>query len=211
MQGADYVDGRFSEPPADGLESNLGRMPVLQTDDGAVGQSTAIAYYVAAENGFLGSNHLEAAQILAVNEHIKEMVGEYRKLVPWGTDPADKLDIWFDQGANDVTGPAVRANMATRYATWWMGRIEAMLGDKGFAVGDKLSWADVSIYFIFGETLSDDQAAENVQYHQKAPFGSKERTDAALEKYPKLLASVNAVRNNANHQKWLEIRGKQGF
>lgn len=43
----------------DRLASNLGRMPVLATPEGSVGQSDAINYYVAAQEGFLGEGHLQ--------------------------------------------------------------------------------------------------------------------------------------------------------
>jgi hypothetical protein len=84
--GEGYEDGRFSAPP-EGLEANLGRMPICATPEGSVGQSAAINFYIASECGLLGSNTLEAAQIIAICEHVKELVGEWRKLCPWGAEP----------------------------------------------------------------------------------------------------------------------------
>ena len=60
----DYVDGRFEGPTGD-LSANLGRMPLLTVGDQSVGQSAAINFYIASENGFLGNNNMEAAQIIA--------------------------------------------------------------------------------------------------------------------------------------------------
>ena len=71
-QGDDYVDGRYSARP-EGLEANLGRMPAIQVGESSIGQSAAVNFYVASENGLLGSSNLEAAQIIAIAEHIKEM------------------------------------------------------------------------------------------------------------------------------------------
>lgn len=206
----DYVDGRFDAPNGD-LTANLGRMPVVEVGDAVIGQSAAMNYFLAAENGLMGSNNLEAAQIIAVGEHLKEVGTAWRALVPYGTEPsAEALEKWFTEGAKDVEGVADRAGYSTRFLTWWMGRIEKALGDKGFAVGDKISLADVLIYNMFGEFLKDEEAGELPAF-KREPFGSKARTDAALAAHPKINASVQAVANNANVQKWLAARGPQGF
>jgi hypothetical protein len=48
-------------------------MPAIQVGESSIGQSAAVNFYVASENGLLGSSNLEAAQIIAIAEHIKEM------------------------------------------------------------------------------------------------------------------------------------------
>ena len=204
----DYTDGRFSVPEGD-LTANLGRMPLLEEGGQTVGQSLAIYYYVASQNGLMGNNAWEAAQILSVHEHLKELNAAFRA-VPWGDEPAKALDQWFDGGANDVTGVADGAGQSTRYLTWFMGRIEATLGNKGFAVGDKLSLADVLLFQVFGGYLKAEEAGDLPAF-QRFPFTDKERTDAKLAAHPKIKASVDAVANNANVQKWLAMRGVQGF
>lgn len=207
--GSGYEDGRFSAP-ADGLESNLGRMPVATIGEESFGQSVAINFVLASEHGLMGSNTFEAGHILSIAEHLKELAGAYGKLVPWGTDPTpENLDLWFDGGAKDSTGPADRDGAATRYLTWFMGRIEATLGSGGFAVGDKLSLADVMLFLIFFDTLTEDQAEFSVL--RREPFGSKARTDALLSKHPKIKASVDAVAANKNVIKYRSERGVQGF
>ncbi len=40
-----------------------------------------------------------------------------------------------------------------RFGQWWIGRIEASLTGSGFAVGDKLSLADILLYNTFAEEL----------------------------------------------------------
>ena len=208
--GTDYVDGRYSSPTGD-LVSNLGRMPLVEVDGKGLGQSVAINYYIATENGLMGSNTWEAAHILAVNEHLKEMITVFRTVVPWGEEPTtEKLDKWFDSGATDITGPADRAGHSHRFLTWWMGRIEAALGNEGFAVGHKLSLADVLLFTIFGDYLREEEAGE-LPLWRRFFFCDKERTDAALAKHPKIKASVDAVAANANVQKWLATRGPQAF
>jgi glutathione S-transferase len=160
----------------------------------------------------MGSNHLEAAQIISIGEHLKELSAAYATIVPRGSEPTeDQLNTWFDTGSTDASGAADRAGYATRYLQWWLGRIENSLGSKGFAVGDKLSLADLYLYNALAEHLSEEQAKEGLSASRKAAFASKERTDALVAKYPKIQASINAVAANANHQKWLSIRGVQGF
>eukprot|EP00981_Chlorochromonas_danica_P006530 scaffold1420_cov182-Ochromonas_danica.AAC.8 len=204
----DYVDGRYENPTGD-LTHNLGRMPILHLNDGnSVGQSAAINYYLASELGLMGKNHLEAAHIIGVQEHLKEVVAAYRTLVPYGVEPStETLDKWFTGGATDVTGHADGSNRE-RFLTWFMGRIENALEDKGFAVGDSISLADVLIYYIFGEFLPEEQGPSLPSWRRE-PFGSKVSTDAALAKHPKIHASVQAVANNANVKKYLANRGVQ--
>lgn len=209
--GDGYEDMRCSAPP-DCLEKNLGRMPIASIGDRHIGNSVAINFWIASECGLMGSDSYESAEVLCVTEHLKEMMQEYGKLVPYGSAPTEEnLNKWFEEGATDHTGPADGANRANRFLNWWMGRIEAVLGNEGFAVGNKLSLADVLIYYYFYETLADDQAPADFPQYRKEPFCSKARTDAILEKFPKFKASCLAVANNENIQKWRAIRGPQGF
>jgi len=208
---ADYDDNRFSEPPA-GLEANLGRLPTASIGGNTVGQSAAINFFVASELGLMGDNTFEAAQILSIAEHLKEMRTKYSELVPWGTEPsAEKLNDWFDGGATDVSGTADRAGYSNRFAQWWTGRIESTLGSNGFAVGNRLSLADVLLHNVYGEVLRSEEAKPDFPQYRREPFGSKARTDALVARHPKIAASVAAVANNANAQKWFANRGVQGF
>lgn len=184
---------------------------MIAVGDDSVGQSAAINYYLASEFGLMGKSNLEAAKILSIAEHLNEMMAAYRKIVPYGQEPTeDALDKWFNEGAKDLTGPADGAGRSERFLTWWMGRIEAALDSKGFAVGDQLSLADVLIYNTFAEVLKEEESNGLPKFRCES-FGSKEKTDAALARHPKLSASCKAVADNANIQKWLSIRGPQNF
>jgi glutathione S-transferase len=187
-------------------------MPVAQIGDQSIGQSAAINYYFAAENGLLGSNNLEAAQIISIYEHLKELNTAYRAIVPYGTEPTEEMNNkWFDTGATDVSGPAVGADRSSRFLKWWMGRIESTLGNNGFAVGNKLSLADVLLYNTFAEHLRPEECKEDTPNWRKHPMGNSERVAAALAAHPKIKASCDAVAAHPNVQKWLSIRGVQGF
>jgi glutathione S-transferase len=208
--GADYVDGRFSGPP-EGLEANLGRMPILERDGQSVGQSAAINFYVASEFGLLGANAMEAARILSIQEHVKELMTEFRKVAEWGKEPdAEKMNQWFDGGATDATGPADGSQRGARFLTWWLTRIEATLDNTGFAVGNQISMADVLFYTVFADSLTDAEAGELPKYRRES-FTDQARTDAKIAQFPKLNATIAAVRNHPNLQKWLATRGPQMF
>jgi hypothetical protein len=77
----------------------LGRLPVASIGGNTVGQSGAINFFIASELGLMGDSTFEAAQILSIYEHVKEMRTKYSELVPWGTEPSvEKLNDWFDGG-----------------------------------------------------------------------------------------------------------------
>lgn len=211
-KGCDYTDGRF-DAPADNLEANLGRMPCIQCGDVHIGQSAAINFAVASHCGLMGDNFMEAAEILQVQEHLKEMSAAFRTLSAYGVEPTPEiLDKWFDSGATDVTGPADRAGYGTRYLTWFMGRIEASLtGKDGFAVGNKISLADILMHNTFAEELSAADAAADFPKWKREAFHDKERMDAKLKNYPKIAASIAKVTNHPGFQKHIAERGVQGF
>jgi len=209
--GKVFTDGRYNAPEGD-LSCNLGRMPVAQVGDSYIGQSTAINFFVASDCGLMGSSTIEAAQILAIQEHLSEMTRAWRAVCSYGTEPtAEVLDKWFASGATDVTGPADRAGYATRFGQWWVGRIEAALTGTGFAVGSKLSLADILLYNTFAEELKDTETPADTPQWKKEAFGSKARVATLLASSPKITASIAAVSANAGIQSWLAGRGPQGF
>lgn len=217
---SDYEDGRYNSPP-DSLESNLGRMPVMHvTDDNSskmhsIGQSLAIYYYLATEHGLFGDNTLEAAQIVSIAEHLRELKEAYKNLVGTTEPSQEQLDSWFEGGPKDSTGTADASQRPSRYLTWYLGRIEGALSlsskNNIHAVGSRLSLADILMYGTLAEYLTETEAPESLATYKRQPFGSKARLEEKLKSYPKIAASINAVAENANVQKWLATRGPQGF
>lgn len=163
----DYKDGRYTtdadkvgqngalhfDTVRDKFTQNLGRMPIAVVNGSSVGQSVAINYLIASECKMLGNNAMETARILAIQEHLKEMMLAYRQLIPYGTAPTEEqLKTWFETGAEDKSPAAADASVRkTRYNKWWLGRIEACIGEGGFAVGNSLSLADVLLYNTLAE------------------------------------------------------------
>ena len=220
----DYKDGRYTTDVDEGaanhfgqvnttLSANLGRMPVCSSEAGDIGQSAAINFYIASECGLMGANHFEAAQIIAIQEHVKEMGTAFRSHVPYGAEPTEAgMNAWFEGGADDRSpAPADGSKRGERNINWYIGRIEAVVGEGGFAVGGKISLADVLLYNAFAEVLEAAQAADTVAQFKREAFASKARTDKALEAAPKLQAICAAVKANENVAKWLAQRGTQRF
>lgn len=215
-----FCDGRYKGygDENSNLEWNLGRMPLIMKGDRSVGQSGAINYFIATECGLIGEDSMDAAQILSIQESLKEMNQAFRKIVPYGSAPTEEqLTQWFETGATD-RGFGVPADMKTRgerMLMWYAGRLEDIIGDD-YAVGGTLSLADVLIFNTFRETLPEDQCGagfdgKGVPAYNRVPFGSKEKTDALLAKYSKLKAICDNVESHPNTQKWLAMRGVQNF
>jgi len=220
--GTDFTDARYTTnddmkdfelPFADAgdLSANLGRLPVLQSDAGSVGQSVAINYLVAAEMGLLGNSNFETARILQVQEHLKELKDAYRKKVPYGQEPTEEeLDTFFFEGAQDSTGTADSSQRPVRFMKWYLGRIENDIGD-GFAVGSEMSLADIALYNTLAEFLPENQAAPTVPQYRRESFGSKARMDKVLAGYPKIQKSIQRVAADPAISKYLANRGVQRF
>lgn len=203
IAGKEYEDWRCTNGTGDmgnTLDSNLGRLPTIDCAEGTVGQSAAINYYIASECGLMGSSTFETAKIIEFSEHIKELNTAFRALVPWGSTPSEeKMAIFFDsEEATDYEGPADGSKRSARQLKWFLGRMEKLVGGDGFAVGGKLSLADVQLYNTFADKLGD----------LSEPFTSAARTDAALDKCPKIKACIASVANHENVKKWLEERTK---
>jgi prostaglandin-H2 D-isomerase / glutathione transferase len=187
-------------------------MPVMKIAEDSLGQSKAINFYLATELFLMGSSTMEAAKIICIEESLQEMSTAYYSIVSYGEAPtAEQLDLWFTGGATDVEGRADPSGKGHRYAIWYLGRIEKLLGETGYAVGGQLSLADVLIYNHLAEHLDPEEADPGVPSWGFGAFGNKERTDAFLQSYPKITASIKAVASNENIQKWFKVRGVQTF
>lgn len=212
--GEDYVDARCSGDPSTmgNLDMNLGRMPILETAEGSIGQSSAITYYVAQLNNQLGDNALQAGQILSFVEHIEECREAYLKVVPWGSVPTkEQQDTWFgDDVASDKEGVADGSKRSKRFLKWFAGRLEALAGDNGHLVGERCSIADIYLFMLFADNL-DEKLHEDMESFKREAFGNAARTAEVLAAHPKLQQIVEKVAADANMQKWLQTRGKQGF
>ena len=61
------------------LDSNLGRMPILECNGKSIGQSAAINYFVAKRLDLLGASDIEAGQVMSVLASLDELNRVYAK------------------------------------------------------------------------------------------------------------------------------------
>mmetsp|Transcript_99517 Transcript_99517/g.138226 ORF Transcript_99517/g.138226 Transcript_99517/m.138226 type:complete len:295 (+) Transcript_99517:13-897(+) len=221
-----YTDGRYTTevPNAHGflpmksvestLSANLGRMPVCEVGGQSVGQSTAINYFIAAELDMLGDSTMETAQILSIQETLSEMKQAVRAIVDYPNPPTEEqLEMLFSDSAPDRSpAKADPAGRGKRYFKWFLGRLEYLVGSDGFAVGNRLSLADILLRHTLAENLPDSQCGKpDIASWRREPLMSAKRTAKLLEEFPKLKRIVENVEGQPGLARWLQIRGVQMF
>ena len=161
---------------ADKFYLNLGSVPVLSYTgpDGSVtlGQSKAIERFLAKKLGYFGANDLEAAQIDMITEHCRDIKQKY----------ADAR-----AGKKDAELDAAKAKFVAESLPTWFGKLEKTLSGTGYAVGSKLSLADIVIFSLVKDYF-DDLAGVWI----------------ATSETPKIRASCEAAQAAVQH--WLAVR-----
>ena len=203
----DYEDARFEIAPgtmespefqnakqSGKLVMNMGRAPILTVEqqDGStvtIGQSKAIERYLARRLGFMGASEIEAAQIDCIAEHCRDVkYAQMRKrFSPFIRDRSDQekehdRKEWFE---SDM--PAMLKNLEAA--------IRETSKAKGFAVGDSISLADLSIFCMLKDGFPAYQEA----------------TLAATKDCPVLLEIIDAVEQNPRISAWLKSRPETSF
>lgn len=186
VDGKPQVEDRHAEDKAAGLfTQNLDRLPLLKVDNNTVvGQSKAIERYLASQFNMMGVNDLEAAQVDAFCEHVRDMSTAFGKergnpFAPMSDDIKAALDKWY---AETLPG--------------WFARLEKVVSsEEGYAVGGATSYADVCLH----------------QLVNSGGMGADERTSATLEAYPKLAAIVSGVGALESLKAWEAARPQTAF
>mmetsp|Transcript_146459 Transcript_146459/g.467871 ORF Transcript_146459/g.467871 Transcript_146459/m.467871 type:complete len:285 (-) Transcript_146459:70-924(-) len=165
------------------MEVAMGKVPVLGAGDFSLPQSKAIERYLANKFGMMGSTPEEAAWVDAVGEHVRDINTAYGSKGLFGMKDAEKKKEiqakWFGEEL-----PVMLKKLDV-----------ALPGSDGFAVGSKISYADVLIFRLFKDTYTEAETG---------PAGVGEGC-------PKLQAIAKTVGSNANMQKWMEERPKTMF
>eukprot|EP00240_Pyramimonas_obovata_P013080 CAMPEP_0118925638 /NCGR_PEP_ID=MMETSP1169-20130426/3494_1 /TAXON_ID=36882 /ORGANISM="Pyramimonas obovata, Strain CCMP722" /LENGTH=259 /DNA_ID=CAMNT_0006866991 /DNA_START=89 /DNA_END=868 /DNA_ORIENTATION=- len=183
VEGKPQVEERHGEDKAAGkFAQNLDRLPLLKVGDAVIGQSKAIERYLAAEFNLMGADAIEAAQVDAFCEHIRDISTAFGRergnpFGPMTDETKAKLDVWY---AETLPG--------------WYARLEKVAGDS-FAVGAALSLADVTLH----------------QLVTAGQMGADPRAAAALEGYPKLKALMDAVAALPSVKAWEAERPETMF
>ena len=91
---------------------------------------------------------------------------------------------------------------SSRAWCYHLGRLERPTSSTpGFAVGSKISLADVMLFRHFGDVVNNKELG-----YKAEPFGSSAKTDALLASFPKIKAIVENVRADAKLQSYLAAR-----
>eukprot|EP00036_Acanthoecidae_sp_10tr_P008790 CAMPEP_0182915366 /NCGR_PEP_ID=MMETSP0105_2-20130417/283_1 /TAXON_ID=81532 ORGANISM="Acanthoeca-like sp., Strain 10tr" /NCGR_SAMPLE_ID=MMETSP0105_2 /ASSEMBLY_ACC=CAM_ASM_000205 /LENGTH=293 /DNA_ID=CAMNT_0025052225 /DNA_START=36 /DNA_END=917 /DNA_ORIENTATION=+ len=221
-----YTDGRYTtdeEPKhsarhinevASTFSWNLGRMPCIDVGAQSVGQSYAINYFLAAELDMLGDTTMESAQIISIMQSIDEMKKAANGVVPYGTEPTEEaLDKLFaKQPADRSPARADGSKQSERAYYWFLSRIEYLVGDAGFAVGSRLSLADVLLRYALTDAITESQKGKpDIPAYRCEPLMSAKRTAELLADFPKIQKILASVGKEPGYAKWMAQRGPQMF
>lgn len=118
-----YKKDDFDTAKADGkFNCSMGKLPFLEIDGEIIFQSKAIERFLARRYGFMGSNELEAAKIDAICESIRDFKDKYLQ----NKDNEKYFEEILFKDLNDL--------------------VKVLGNSSCFAVGDKVSLADITIY-----------------------------------------------------------------
>jgi glutathione S-transferase len=167
------VEGKAVRPEFDALKAAgafpLGQVPILEVNGTKLFQSKAIQRYIAGKTGLLGATPEEAALIDAVCESVFDM----KSIISDAKDDAAK--------------EAVAGKLADSFKA-----LEGQLGEDGFAVGGKLSLADILLFYF--ATCGN---ASNLFNPAGCPAAI-----AAAKASPKVAKIIASVAANENVAKW---------
>jgi len=154
------------------FDYGMNMIPVIESGDFRLAQSKAIERYLAKKFGMMGGTLEEEAWVDAINEHVGDISAAFMK--------KDSEEQWFKE------------SLPT-----YMRKLEAALpGTQGYAVGDKISLADVAIFRL----LNDVQPA----------YDSKWDSDvsSAIAECPKISNILGNLEKNDALRKWMKERPK---
>jgi len=191
--GVNYEDKRYvvdmtTKPPSapefntakesGALAVNLGRAPILEIDGAQIGQSHAIARFLARKYSMMGDDEIEAAQIDSIYEHVRDIKDAWIKV---------RVNPSLDEEAKKA---ATESHLSTDLPEWCK-KLEASMaqfkGASGCAVGQKMSLADVAIYAWLSCYYPTDNSAN---------------VESAYAACPSIAAIVKAVGGNSGVQAW---------
>ena len=110
-------------------------------DGEEIAQSKTIERYVAKMCGFLGANEMEGAKIDAITEHVRDIKQKYQDA---------------KKGKKDEDLAKAKTEYLTDTLPPFMEKLEKVVSTQGYAVGNKVSLADLTLR-IFIKDFFDDK------------------------------------------------------
>lgn len=145
--GVEYTDTRIAFDAWSEFKPQTpwGQMPILYENGKALAQSGAIVRYLSSKFGLAGANAFEAALIDAVSEALKDSMKNYftARSVKDEKEKAEKLAEYFSKDW-------------PTFAARFEANLKANNEGAGYFVGDKVSHADLAVYYTTWVFLQDD-------------------------------------------------------
>ena len=178
----DFTRDEFDKDKADGkLWKSMDKLPFLEVNGKLICQSKAIERYIATRYNLMGDNLEDSSIIDSYCEWLRDFKTAYHseKRKP---NKEEAMDNWFNKLLIDK-----------------LKRFDNIISNKGtdtseYAVGNKLSLIDISIYTFLTEY-----------------FDNKEGILNAYKDCPRLKAIVNTVSENDKVKHWLKTRPVGSF
>lgn len=155
---ADSAAGEF--------RANMDRLPILTYNGSKLGQTKTIERFLAKKFGFFGTNEVEAAQIDAITEHVRDIKQKYNDAK--GNKSGDEQN-------------AAKAAFVSDELPKWLDKLEHTLGTNGFAVGSKLSLADLTLYHLLRDFFDDKEAVNALVADRSALLAIVRHTEEPLK------------------------------
>jgi glutathione S-transferase len=184
----------FDEDKANGkLWRSMDKLPFLEVDGEVISQSKAIERFLAAKFNMMGSTPLEAAKIDSLCEWVRDFKDMYQKVRGAPSDEKEEAKTKFFSETLPERLTAFDKIVADTACN-----DESIFNFTGseqlYAVGNKLSLADIVIYAFLVEFFDD-----------------KEMAQKSYDKCDILKAVVNTVSNIEGIKKWLLERPETPF
>jgi len=143
-----YIRDEFdADKKAGYFDKSMGKLPLLRITENFVtteiAQSKAIERYISKKYGLMGNGLVEEAKIDSVCECIRDIKDRYQKIRS-STD--EEKSIYFNE------------TLATEFSN-----LSKVLDiDTKYAIGNRLSLADVSIYCLVTQFFDNKEAVKNI-------------------------------------------------
>jgi prostaglandin-H2 D-isomerase / glutathione transferase len=143
----DMKKDEFDKDKADGkLVTSLNKVPFLEVDGVTIPQSKSMERFLARRYNMMGSSDVEAAQIDAICESVRDFKDMYQKVrsLPEQERP-DGMNEWFTKTL--VERLTLLENQ--------------LVGENGFSVGSSMSLSDVVLFTFIKEFFDNKEASMN--------------------------------------------------
>jgi glutathione S-transferase len=186
----------FDEDKASGkLWQSLDKLPFLEVEGEVISQSKSIERFLASKFDMMGSTPLEAAKIDSLCEWVRDFKDMYQKVRNASADEKEEAKSKFFGETLPERLLAFNKILAVTSSETNPESVFTFTGNEQlYAVGNKLSLADIVIYAFLVDFFDD-----------------KDLVQKAYVSCDKLKAIVNTVSNVEGIKKWVENRPQTPF